>query len=58
MRRTEGAGSSAMTGRRGAGAAAGRVWSTGCILVVCGSVLVLVVVVPALLWAVGILFGH
>ena len=36
----------------------GRVWSTGCLLVVLLAVFLAVIVLPALLWIVGIAFGQ
>ena len=36
----------------------GRVWSTGCLLVVLLAVFLAVIVLPALLWILGIAFGQ
>lgn len=36
----------------------GRVWSTGCLVIVLLAVVLVVVVLPVLLWIVGIAFGQ
>ena len=36
----------------------GRVWSTGCLLIVLLAVVLTVVVLPALLWTLGIAYGQ
>ena len=51
-------GSATGVGSPDADAKHGRVWSTGCLLVVLLAVFLAVIVLPALLWVVGIAFGQ
>ena len=58
MDQTRATGSGAGVGSPEADAKDGRVWSTGCLLVVLLAVVLVVIVLPALLWIVGIAFGQ